>query len=51
LITHGILKAIGWDSLIHEIKIISEHDAVKTNKKVNWKKTKCFDNSNRRRMK
>lgn len=47
LIIHGILSAHGTIyNLIHEIKIISDFDAVKQPREINWKKTKVFDNSN-----
>lgn len=49
-ITHGILFAHGtFDNLIHEMNEISENDIKRESKKVNWKKTKVFDNSNRGR--
>lgn len=45
-ITHGILLAQGtFDNLIHELDEITANDAKRVNKKVNWKKTKVFDNS------
>jgi len=43
MIIHGILSAHGTiDNLIHEIKIITEFDAVKTPREIIWKKTKVF---------
>jgi len=49
-ITHGILVAHGtFDNLIHEMDEITENDAIRENKKVNWEKTRVFDNSNRGR--
>jgi len=48
MITHGILSAIGtWDSMIHEVDVIREFDIKLKPKKINWKKTKVYDNSNR----
>jgi len=50
MIIHGILAAHGTiDNLIHEIKTIGDFDAVKEPRKINWKKTKVYDNSNRGR--
>jgi len=47
VITHGILLTYGtFDNLIHEMNEISKNDAKRESKKVNWKKTKVFDNSN-----
>jgi len=52
LIIHGILSSMGvFDSLIHEIKQISENDAKKESLKIDWKETEVFDNSNRNRRK
>jgi len=49
-ITHGVLMAHGiFDLLIHEMDEITVNDAKRENKKVNWEKTKVFDNSNRGR--
>lgn len=49
-ITHGILTLFGmYDNLIHEMKEITENDSKSIAKKVNWKETKVFDNSNRGR--
>ena len=48
MIIHGILSAHGTiDNLIHEIKAISDYDAVKIPREINWNKTKVYDNSNR----
>jgi len=48
-ITHGILWTFGtFDNLIHEMNEITENDAIRENKKVNWKETRVFDNSNKR---
>jgi len=48
LITHGILLTYGtFDNLIHEMNEITENDIKREPKKVNWKKTKVFDNFNR----
>lgn len=49
-ITHGILLTHGtFDNLIHELEEITANDDRKVNKKVNWKKTRVFDNSNKGR--
>ena len=49
-ITHGVLVAYGtFDNLIHEMNEITENDAIRENKTVNWKKTRVFDNSNKRK--
>jgi len=46
-LTHGILVAHGtFDNLIHEMDKITENDAKRENKKINWKETQVFDNSN-----
>ena len=46
-ITHGILLAQGtFDNLIHEMNEITANDERRINKKVNWKETQVFDNSN-----
>ncbi len=53
MITHGLLANYGVvDFLIHEIKNINEFDAVKSNKKVNWKQTdhKYNPNAKRKRL-
>lgn len=48
MIIFGILSTYGtFDNLIHEMDEISCNDARRENKKVNWKKTKVYDNSNR----
>jgi len=45
-ITHGILTPFGiFNSLIHEMNEISGNNIRRENKKVNWKKTNVFDNS------
>jgi len=50
MITHGILVVYDtFDNLIHEMNEITENDALRENKKVNWTETKAFDNSNRGR--
>ena len=47
MITHGILIAHGlFDRLIHEMDEITANDAKRVNKKINWKETRVFDNSN-----
>lgn len=47
LITHGILaNANNFVILFREIKSISDHKAQEFYK-INWKKNKVFDNSNR----
>jgi len=49
-ITHGILVAhVTFDNLIHEMDEITENDVIRENKKINWKETQVFDNSNRGR--
>jgi len=49
-IIHGILSTFGtFDNLIHEMDEITINDAKRENKKVNWKETQVFDNSNRGR--
>lgn len=48
MIIFGILSVYGTiDNLIHEIKAISNSDAVKIPREINWDKTKVYDNSNR----
>ena len=48
MILHGILTSFGTiDNLIHEIKSITDHDAIKKPREINWNKTKVYDNSNR----
>ena len=47
-ILFGILAVHGtFDNFIHEMDEISKYDAQKRPKKVNWKETEVFDNSNR----
>ena len=41
MIIHGIFGGLGtFDNLLHEMDRITAHDAVKSNKKINWKETK-----------
>lgn len=50
MIIFGILSTIGtFDNLIHEMNEITENDAKRENKIVDWKETKVYDNSNRGR--
>jgi len=50
MITHGILATYGiFDKLLHEMNEVTANDSKKVSKKINWKKTKVCDNSNRGR--
>jgi len=50
MIIHGILTTYGTiDNLIHVIKNITDHDAVKIPRNIDWIETKVYDNSNRGR--
>jgi len=47
MIIHGILSIHGtFDNLIHEMNEITSNNTKRENKKVNWKETEVFDNSN-----
>ena len=46
-ITHGILLGTGtFYNLIHEMEEISKNDVIRENRKIDWKETETFDNSN-----
>jgi len=48
LIRHGILTGMRFfDSLIHELSEISEFDAERKVKEIDWSETQVYDNSNR----
>jgi len=48
MIRHGILAGDGpLDFLFHEIKKNLDFDVENVSKKISWKKTHVFDNSNR----
>jgi len=50
MILYGILSTFGaFDNLLHEMNEITKNDIKRENKKVNWKETKVFDNSNKGR--
>ena len=47
-ITYGILTPFDiFNSLIHEMEEISEYNAKQIPKRINWKDTIVYDNSNR----
>jgi len=60
MIIHGILSVHGsifaglinntFDNFIHEMYETTDNNIKREPKKLNWEKTKVFDNSNRGRM-
>jgi len=50
MILHGILASYGiFFSLLHEMNVLTENDTQRENRKINWKETQVYDNSNKGR--